>query len=643
MTFVYDFDITAIVFLLIILWRFLSRRQFPLVSNRVYGALLILSFFNLILDILGSVLVTHPETVPLALSYTVNGLYYVLQIFFPGTLTIYILTLVSNRRRVNKILYFLFAIPALIGEIILLAALPAGLIFRISVENGYSYGPLAPITYVCAGFYMLFGVIETAVFRKDLEQDERNSILLLVLFVILAAVIQYTNSSYLVTGVAIGVSLVIMYFTIQDPDKMIDATTGLFNYPAFLVALKADIASRKKFYLIAVDVQGMRRVNTIYGTQEGDRLLKTIGEYLSSVPKTWSFRIGNVRFAVITRSAEAYLETLSVISARELYNWEVSGSRITMTMTTCHIPNTEAIDSTQTALNMIEHAFTAFGRNGGRFELDSRILTEIDREINLENSLRSDLDSKNGFELYYQPVYNVKAGKFLSAEALLRYEHPVFGRVAPGEFVGIAEKSGLAGKLDEMVVEMAFSHIRDGIFGRLGFDHIQINLSGASFAGEEMTNRIIRLKDEIGIDAGFVIFEITETTATLSAETVRVCMERLRDAGFRFAVDDFGTGYANITRVLGLPFSMVKLDRSLLTGSHGVFSDVIRIFDNLSLDIVAEGAETEEEARFLTDSGIAAIQGFYFAKPVSADRLEEEIGKFSRCIGSDAADPMPRP
>lgn len=629
MIFNIDFELIAILFLLIVMIRFFSQRQFPLPSNRLFGCVLVIATADLALDVLATLTMYPDWGLPVWVPYLMNGVYYMLQLLFPAFISFYILGLADNNVRGPSWRFFALATPCAAGELLLMVTIPMDLVFRISPTYEYSYGPLSKITYVFAAFYIVLSMILMMIYRKRLTRDEKNSLLLMILLVVLAILIQFQYSEYLLTGVGIASGLTIMFFVIQDPSRMVDNTTHRFNYDAFLVSVRGRLASRRRIRLIAVRINGLRRINTLYGVQAGSDLLRSVGEFLADRRHAMVFRVSDVRFAVIADTDTAYQKLIRDISDRLTYTWDIGTATIDVELAACHLYNAERLDSVENILNVIEHALSRANSESlgaSMTSVNQDTLAQVRREIEIENALRDAIPTGEGFLLNFQPIIALESGRFESLEVLLRYSHPLLGNVSPDEFTAIAERCGLAVPLDAMVVSTVFEHIRSGDFAGFGLDHIQINLSGASFADTRAADNILKQAKEYGIDASFVIFEITESVAS-SGDTAAECIRRLREAGFRLALDDFGTGYANITQVLDLPFSLVKLDRSLLYSSRSVFKDLTNVFRNMGLPVVAEGVETAEQSEFIRSVGINAIQGYLYARPMPMELLRQFLKK----------------
>ena len=612
-----SYDVAALVFLLIICWQFFSQRQFPLLSNHVFALFLLLAVLALVMDI-GGTLMLNPELgTPLWLCYVVNALYYMVLILFPSVLTVYILARSDNT---NPRDYLTALTPSLLSELVFLFALPFGLVFRISPAMVYSHGPFSPITYVNLLVNLLFGIWMLLRCRKNLPQQELLSLSVSILFVVAAAVFQFLYPDTLLVCAGIAAALTLMFFTIQNPGRMLDEISHLFNLTALRIYLRSLLVGRRTFHLAAVKLHSLHRINTVYGVDVTNRLLRDFGRNLVSRPQIWAFRIGGSRFVVLSPNEDSFKAFLYDLTRCET----LQGNR-QVSISVCHILPVDTFRSTDDALGVIEGVLSSRQVREQHipfWEVDADAVAAVRRESDIESAMRECIPGATGFALFCQPIYRCDSGSFESGELLLRFSTPELGNVSPGEFIPVAEHNALSSELDRMVVDLAFRAIAAGRFAASGFHHVQINLSAATVIDSEAVDAILLSAMETGVDPSFVIFEVTETTADCSKELMRRNIERLCERGFHFALDDFGTGFANIDRLSALPISMIKLDRTMLNFSPDIFRGIVGVFRTLPVELVAEGVETEEQSRFVEGAGIRQIQGFRYARPLPLGELD---------------------
>jgi EAL domain-containing protein (putative c-di-GMP-specific phosphodiesterase class I) len=470
------------------------------------------------------------------------------------------------------------------------------------------------------------------IYRKDIRKEEYHTFLAFILIILLATIVQYFFPDYLLTGVAISLSIFMMYFTMQNPEDMLDTMTGAFNYTALLKLIKDSMESKDDFQLIAIDIQGLRRINNIFGMFVGNQIFIEVVKFLHSLKgKAWVFRKFGTRFAVITYCEEDYKRFIAMIEQRFSNPWKIMDMQIMLSAKIRHISDVSEFESAEDIVNLLDIAFVEASTNSDSPQtaaIDVGLLPEERRRIMVESAVKDSLETQAGFTLYFQPIYSVSAKKFTSAEVLLRFKHETMGKISPAEFIPVAEKLGLIFAIDQMVVEKACVFIKKNpqLFNN-DFNHININLSAAEFINTELPGKLVDIVKAHGVDPQKIVFEITETVASASHNVLINCMHKMNAEGFRFALDDFGTGHANIIQVVNLPFYSVKLDRELLDSgfrkndSMVIFEDTLNMFKRLGLKTVAEGVMTEEQAVYITSLKADYIQGFYYAMPMPEQDL----------------------
>jgi EAL domain-containing protein (putative c-di-GMP-specific phosphodiesterase class I) len=239
----------------------------------------------------------------------------------------------------------------------------------------------------------------------------------------------------------------------------------------------------------------------------------------------------------------------------------------------------------------------------------------------IEQDLRRALD-RDEFTLHFQPVVDVRSRTAVGAEALIRWRHPERGLIAPGEFIGAAETSGLIEPIGLWVLRNACAQVR--AWNRTGHDSLRmaINLSARQFLDPDLMAHVVEAINDHGISPAQLEIELTETAAMVDHDHTRRLFTSLRDIGVSIAIDDFGTGFASMSYLRTLPFDKLKIDREFVTNVHkipqnqAICGALIELSKGLGLKVLAEGTESEEEVRYLVEHGCSLFQGFYFSRPV---------------------------
>ena len=631
MKYIIEYEISALIFLVIVVYRFFSKKRFPNNQNKLFGIMMITAIIDIILDVVGSLTIENALYLPVWVNLVINTTFYCIQLLFPVFFLMYILLIIKPTALKNKAFYFLM-IPYTILTLIILTNFYHGLIFYVDPILGYIHGPGFIYLYICSFFYITVSYAILKKYRLQIKKIQYKVLISFIYLLITTMFIQYLFPQYLLTGVSMVLAIAMMYLTLQNPEDMLDSFSKTFNYEALLVFLEYLISEKRKFQFISINLDGMKRINDLFGVLAGNEVMGEMGRYLINRDgKPWVFKMVGTRFLIITFTDTEFKRILDEVSNRFNQSWTINDINIVLNIKIRYFSNSDDIEKSEDVLNLIELAFSkenTLSDNKMIKEIDHQLLFELQRQMEIEKVLRQALDNDDGFELYFQPIYSVKYQKFNSMEVLLRFNSSKFGSISPAEFIPIAEKSGLVLRIDELVMRKSLDFLsRYDIKKTLGLNSIEINLSAAEFINDGFYDRFIQIYNEYDIDPTVLMFEITETAATISYDVMVEYMNVLRKLGIRFAIDDFGKGYANITQVVNLPFSMVKLDRSLLIAKNEsqnkaiIFEDLLQMFRKLGMTIVVEGVETLEDVTHIIELQADYIQGFYYAKPMPETEL----------------------
>ena len=237
------------------------------------------------------------------------------------------------------------------------------------------------------------------------------------------------------------------------------------------------------------------------------------------------------------------------------------------------------------------------------------------------------------FEIYYQPVYSTRKKCFITLEALSRLQHPELGWIAPDVFIQIAEKNHMIEQITDLQFSRVCRFLGENRYLMRHLLNVKVNLSSLDLMRNDCSRHFIRIMDAYKIPHNWIQFEITETVATECNAGLRRVAEEFTAAGIGLCLDDFGSGYANLNTVMRLPFSVIKVDRSLLFDicrdeKRAIFYEsVVETFHKMNYHIVSEGVETQEEMEQISSWGVEMIQGYYFSKPLPEKELLELLKK----------------
>jgi diguanylate cyclase (GGDEF)-like protein/PAS domain S-box-containing protein len=439
-----------------------------------------------------------------------------------------------------------------------------------------------------------------------------------------------------------------------------DALTGLPNRTLFTDrlghALTRSEAGRGErpgsVAVLFLDLDNFKIVNDSLGHEAGDRLLVEMARRISGCLRMGdtAARLGGDEFTVLlegardTEEAEDAARNVAERIAEALEIPFVLGEQEVFVTSSIGIaalsPREE--DGPEGLLRDADAAMYRAKQSGkSRYQLfdDSMNAVALDR-LNLENDLRRALE-RGEYRLHYQPTMSLETGRITGVEALLRWEHPERGLVLPGEFIPIAEETGLIIPLGRWVLREACRQVMEwGETLPAGYPArtlaVSVNLSAKQFMQEDLTRDIVRALEETGLPPERLILEITESVVMEDASMTAEVMRGLKALGVRISVDDFGTGYSSLAYLERFPADYLKIDRSFVEGlgrgpeSTAIISAMVNLSRDLGLGVVAEGIETADQLERLKTLGCELGQGYYFAKPLPAAAAADMLASQSR-------------
>lgn len=268
-------------------------------------------------------------------------------------------------------------------------------------------------------------------------------------------------------------------------------------------------------------------------------------------------------------------------------------------------------------------------RNNFRF-FTPEMQLNAERNLALSFALRHAL-ARDQLELYYQPQLSIQDGHVVGAEALLRWHHPEFGMISPSEFIPIAEETGLIVSIGEWVLRTATGQLKRWLDSGLPPIVIAVNLSAVQFRQSNITELITRIVDEIELPHQYLELELTEAVTMHDPEGVIAVMDSLHALGIRMAIDDFGTGYSSLSYLKKFKVYKLKIDQSFVRHlsenkeDKAIVTAIINLASSLGMHTIAEGVETASQLAFLRMQGCDEVQGYFFSKPLPADKFEKYL------------------
>lgn len=417
----------------------------------------------------------------------------------------------------------------------------------------------------------------------------------------------------------------------------LDPLTGIYNRSSFFTNARRLIDEYPdiKYSVMRFNIGSFKLINDIMGRDTGDKVLITVAETIRSLaPEKCVYgRFFADSFAIIAPEGEIDPENLidsvkKAIKSAELVSLDI---QYYVGVYLIFDNNTKIDDMCDRALIACRSVTGSFNKHIAYYDDSMRLAMLEEREICDE----AHKALANGeFCIFYQSVYSIKAKKFVSAEALVRWKHPVKGLISPGKFIPVFERNGLITELDLYILEQVCIYQQKR--NRLGLPPfpVSVNISRMSLYNPNLFDIISDLTDRYGVDPRIFRIEITETAYNDNPAQLLETIGKLREKCYPILMDDFGSGYSSLNTLKDIPIDLLKLDMKFMQGFEKnsrvgtIVTSVARMSKWLNVPMLAEGVETKEQYDFLESIGCAYIQGYYFSKPI----CEEE---FTKLIASE--------
>jgi diguanylate cyclase (GGDEF)-like protein/PAS domain S-box-containing protein len=420
-----------------------------------------------------------------------------------------------------------------------------------------------------------------------------------------------------------------------------DGLTDLPNRPAFLQALAQMIeaceGTDEEFAVLSLDLDGLKEVNDVFGHATGDKLLIEVARRIQAAAGGGVVaRLSGDEFGLIIDGKQPVAGMLLAEQLAEALanEFQIDGKSVRTGVTTgISVFPHNGEDAASLLANAGAALFRAKAKSRGSISIYE---PEMDQQIRDRRVLHQDLSVaiKNGeLSLHYQPQalsrHTVASSEVLGFEALARWLHPVRGFVPPGDFIPLAEESGLIVEMGEWILREA---CREAASWPLPLQ-IAVNLSPAQFMHGDVVGLVHSILLETGLAPGRLELEITEGVLIDDFDRGLALLRRLKALGVRISMDDFGSGYSSLSYLQAFPFDKIKIDRAFVINlgrnpqSAAIVRAVIGLCHGLEMSIVAEGVETQEQLSFLADEGCDAVQGYFIGKPLPIAQYPALVGR----------------
>ncbi len=651
---VYYLDIAALLVCAVLLLSLCFRKMYRGKTNRIFFAFIALIMFTTGADILRSAPLDWiaPYNNSIVFRDIACGAYsflysmiYPVYIYMVGSITG-----TFKKIRSSLVLAVMFFSPLLVNLMLLISnGSTHALFYHTLSPDGipvYHRGFMIGVSVAMGFYYVIFFLIYLIYCRVKRRIETIKFLALLFIYPVnlMAYYIQATNPTLLVQMFGMALTVLLLSFFVLSIEENYDLETGAKPYAAFKHMLGNVYATGDKTFIIFAKIRSSRPLENSLGREVYADLMHQVCDRIFSIMQKENrhladlYYLKNGLFAVVDKGGIDKEKVSAVVDnnipiIREEYN--LDGIRMKLEFAVCGVEIPEECDNEEELIKFAETFVNYLPPNV--FVRYCDIVP--DREFVISNTIDrivADAIKNDKFEMFYQPIYSVKDGAFTSAEALLRLKDETLGYVPPSIFIPAAEKSGAILQIGEFVIRDVCRFLAESDALDRGIRFVEVNLSVMQCTQKDMAKKIREILEEYHIEPKRINFEITETASDYLADAVIKTMSDISENGNSFSLDDYGSGYSNLGRIMNFPYKIIKLDKCLIDGlvddrRKNIMKETISLLKSLGAEIVVEGVEDKDKAEWFIEMECEYIQGYYYAKPMPEDTflsfLEENGGK----------------
>lgn len=644
------FDVCALLLQGIIIFSLYFRKMTSGKINKLFISFMWLIFIDTLCDFLSCAPVNLIGSLARSphFLYFISSLYFLCRIITPLLYTAFIGNAVGNWYvfRKHKVLWGLYIFPYAIVPVVIILNTFKKFIFYYDEQCNYHRGKWIFILYLVAVYYVIFGVIYLFKVANMLPIDKFIAMFSLFPLNACATIIQLLRPELLVEMFAMTITSLLVTMFILRAEETIDMNSSTSSYTAFSQSLKRYTDSNVPVSIIFIKIKNSTSLLSFLGNDTYKALLQAFSDRIrpASDQTTDILSIVNVfdyseQLFYITNGTYAILfegnyteETLinernRVFSAANR-NININFIDIPLDICVCSVNIPKELSTYEEVMDF-SATFDKYIVGSGSFALSE--LPEEKQQMIKENidTIISEALIHDQFEMYFQPIYDIKEKKFTCCEALIRL-HSNGHFIPPSIFIPAAEKSGAIYNIGDFVFDNTFKMFKEYNFRDIGIKYVEINMSTIQCMKDNLKDSLQELLYKYNIPTDYINFEITETATDYIQDIVTKNIEEVHRLGFEITLDDYGTGYSNLRRLTSFPFNIIKLDKSFVDDLNkpkmkAVMKNTINMIKDLGDKVVVEGVEDKTTADWFINNKCDFIQGFYYAKPMPVNEFVEFI------------------
>lgn len=628
------FDICSFAILITLL---ITVRSKGLTADRAGRRLLVLISVAILADMIEfsvTLLTFRPTEYP-AIGFVLIGLFNFLHTSMLYLYASYIVALTGLWHRIGtQFIKSVRMVPVVLVIAVSIAAPYVGLFYGYSENGSFLRQPLYETLPIFSGIYSFYAIYFIWKNLKIMGWKKTITLSVCSMFSLVASYLQYTRPHLVVSILGFTLCIMVIIMFIDNPEDKIEDVSRLMNNTAYIEDLKVNFFTNKAFDILQINVRNNRVMDEMFNYEKYSLIIRTCSEKLKAINDEYKadasiYYLGDGRFRMVLDEND-FDRTMEIAKGVvERFNGEINAKDITASLET-----SVNITQCQSDFNNLEDLLS-FKNTASNYEKAGMITTSKDIIAADSFSIGNNIDKiiekaivNNSFRVFYQPIFSVEEGRFTYAEALIKIVDEDEGIIEPEVFLSTAEQNGAINEIGIYGIEEVCRLISSFEFKESGLSIIGINISAVQCLQKDLADKIFKIFKKYDVKPEQVCFEITESIASDNQKAFIENLHKLSNNGFRFALDNYGTGYSNIINLSSMPIDNVKFDRTFVNSENNskikvILENSIEMIKALDKKIIIVGVENEDSVRRFKEHNCEYLQGNYFAKAMEAGKLFE--------------------
>ncbi len=630
----FSFIIPTMLILTIILSFYFSLPHLRIRKNAVFIQMIVMETLVVIFDILSSYADNNYQSLPMWLTNMLNAAFFICFLCRAYLFFIFTVSVLESTPKENMVLTVVTRIPFYLSLIIAVLSPITGWIYYMD-ENGYHSGPMYNMLYVVSMFYLIVSLSAIGLRASCLKSSrQKYSLILFNIILLVGIIVRKMLPTYLLMDTFCLMAIVVVYLGFENPEFYMDLRSTSFNRNAFRLFLN-EHRHNTDYRYFALTIHNYNEMREIYGSSQMDNGLHMISLYLKrTFPKSQIFYFSRGRFILLGKGNYSIEHICQTVSERFTHPWFSADSELYLEANFAYYTPQDPVPDSDIIMEAFGMALgNADQKNDGvPLEIGGDELVRAEDERNIKHCFETAIEHDD-ITVFLQPIIDVRTKKVVGAEALARLFDQNGNIIPPGLFIPIAENSGRINDLGEQVFTKVCRFIRETDLAGSGIKWVNVNLSPLQLIRNDLSDRFAEIAESHGVSPDFLHLEITEESV-IDDTLMQKQIPTLTAEGFQLVLDDYGTGYSNLTRIKKCPFINIKLDMELVWDycktPDEILPTMIQAFKHMGFGITAEGIEDEAMACAMEQIGVDYFQGFFYSRPVPMSEFVSTLDRFDQ-------------